>query len=120
HDEEFMDLKDYTINPERAEWGWLSNNSVVLNNSEDFEKLDEVARRVVLNGEPGIVNLRNFKYGRIGKPIPVREDVADGLNPCGEIPEEDKELCNVDETLPTRCPTAQHWYQACRFATFYT
>lgn len=65
------------------------------------------------------MNLRNFKYGRIGKPIPVREDKAIGLNPCGEIPLEDKELCNVVETLPTRCPSVTHWYDACRYASFY-
>jgi ribonucleoside-diphosphate reductase alpha chain len=91
-DKTFIDLKDYSLHPEREDWGWMSNNSVALMEDEDFELLGEVARRVVTRGEPGVMNLRNFKYGRIGKPIPVREDKADGLNPCGEIPLEDKEL----------------------------
>lgn len=118
-DQVFLDLKDYELYPEREDWGGLSNNSVGLFEDEDFELLGEVAKRVVVRGEPGVMNLRNFKYGRIGKPIPVREDDADGLNPCGEVPLKDKELCNVAETLPTVCRTVTEWYEACEFATFY-
>lgn len=91
-DKVFIDLKDYDLHPDREDFGWMSNNTVALMDDIDFESLGEVAKRVVIRGEPGIMNLRNFKYGRIGKPIPVREDLADGLNPCGEIPLEDKEL----------------------------
>jgi len=121
HDSIFLNLKDYSINPDREEWGWMSNNSVALKNSEDFEMLGEVARRVVTRGEPGVMNLKNFKYGRLGKGhLPaMREDLADGLNPCGEIPLEDKELCNVVETVPTRCPNVETWYKACEYAAFY-
>lgn len=115
----FLDLKDYEKYPERDDWGYMSNNSVALFEDADFESLGEVARRVIVRGEPGVLNLRNFKYGRIGKPIPVREDKADGLNPCGEIPLEDKELCNVVETLPTMCPSVERWYQACEYAATY-
>lgn len=119
HDLTFLDLKDYDKYPEREAHGWMSNNTVALYDDHDFEMLEEVAKRVVTRGEPGIMNLRNFKYGRIGKPIPVREDEADGLNPCGEIPLEDKELCNVVETCPTRCPTVAIWYDACEYSSFY-
>lgn len=119
HDSIFMDLKDYDRYPERQEWGWMSNNSAALYNDDDFEQLGEVAKRVVTRGEPGIMNLRNFPKGRIGKPIPVREDKAQGLNPCGEIPLEDKELCNVAETCPTRCQSTNSWYEACEFASMY-
>jgi len=115
----FMNLKDYDKYPEREQWGWMSNNSVALYSDSDFEQLGEIAKRVVTRGEPGIMNLRNFKYGRIGKPIPVREDIATGLNPCGEIPLEDKELCNVVETCPTRCINFSTWCDACEYATFY-
>ena len=115
----FLDLKDYDKYPERDDWGYMSNNSVALFDDVDFESLGEVARRVIVRGEPGVLNLRNFKYGRISKPIPVREDKADGLNPCGEIPLEDKELCNVVETLPTMCPSVERWYQACEYAATY-
>lgn len=118
-DQIFINLKDYDLYPEREDWGWMSNNSVALSEDKHFEMLGEIAKRVVIRGEPGVMNLRNFKYGRVGKPIPVREDKADGLNPCGEIPLEDKELCNVVETLPTRCPNPETWYKACEFASFY-
>lgn len=121
-DSVFLELKNYELYPEREDWGWMSNNSVALETGDDFEMLGEVAKRVVTRGEPGIMNLKNFKYGRLGKghlPIPVREDKARGLNPCGEIPLEDKELCNVVETLPTCCPNVEAWYKACEFAAFY-
>jgi ribonucleoside-diphosphate reductase alpha chain len=81
HDPVFMNLKDYDMNPERQEWGWMSNNTAVLYNPEDFEQLGEVAKRITVRGEPGILNLKNFPFGRIGKPIPVRKDKASGLNP---------------------------------------
>lgn len=118
-DKTFMSLKDYELNPDREDWGYMSNNSVALFTDEDFESLGEVARRVVTRGEPGIMNLRNFKAGRVGKPVPVRDDLATGLNPCGEIPLEDKELCNVVETLPTVCPNVETWYKSCEYASFY-
>jgi ribonucleoside-triphosphate reductase len=115
----FLNLKDYELNPEREDWGYMSNNSVALWADTDFDMLGEVARRVVVRGEPGIMNLRNFKIGRVGKHFIGREDKADGLNPCGEIPLEDKELCNVVETLPTRCPNVETWYKACEYAALY-
>jgi ribonucleoside-triphosphate reductase len=82
-DKEFLDLKDYEKYPERAEWGWMSNNSAILKNPEDFEQLGEIARRVLRNGEPGIINACNLPFGRIGKFDDVREDMAEGFNPCG-------------------------------------
>jgi ribonucleoside-diphosphate reductase alpha chain len=119
-DREFMDLKDYTKYPERESFGWMSNNSVALVDDDDFERLGEIAKRVVERGEPGLLNLRNFKYGRVGKPTPLRDDLADQVNPCGEIPLEDKETCNISETLPTRCNNDEEWLRACEFASFYS
>ena len=120
NDSVFLELKNYETNPEREDWGWMSNNTVALKAPEDFEMLGEVAKRVVIRGEPGVMNLKNFVKGRVGKYDPhIREDKATGLNPCGEIPLEDKELCNVVETVPTRCPNVETWYKACEFAAFY-
>lgn len=79
-DQVFMDLKDYSIYPEREDYGWMSNNTAALREDSDFECLGEVARRVVTRGEPGIANLKNFKFGRVGHPV-IEEDPADGLNP---------------------------------------
>lgn len=120
-DHEFMDLKDYDRSPEREDFGWMSNNTVALNDDDDFERLGEVARRVVNRGEPGIMNLRNMRLGRIGRDMKgLREDYADLFNPCGEIPLEDKETCNISETLPTRCHNDSEWLRGCEFASFYS
>lgn len=78
----FKDLKDYKKYPYREKHGWMSNNSCDLEDDADFERLDEIAERVIVRGEPGIKNLQNFPFGRIGKKIPVRRDRAKGTNPC--------------------------------------
>ena len=82
-DETFMNLKNYEENPERAEIGWMSNNSVVLTKKtsfEDFSYLPKIANRIYDNGEPGLINLYNIqKYGLYGKNMP---DDATLVNPC--------------------------------------
>ncbi len=116
-DRTFLDLKNYKKNPERAEIGWMSNNTVVLSKTEDFEKIPQIARRIKNNGEPGICNLINMqKYGRFGKEM---KDNAWLSNPCSEIPLESFELCNLAEVFPTKCDTEEAFYNALRFATFY-
>lgn len=119
HDQVFMNLKDYRKNPHREAFGWMSNNSVLLDHTEDFDKLGEIAERVIHNGEPGVINRKNLKFGRIGKSE-NRIDYAIGFNPCGEIPLEHREVCNLSETLPTMCVDADDWYKACEYATFYS
>lgn len=89
----FKDLKDYKKYPRRAEWGYMSNNSVDLEYDEDFEQLDEIAKRVIENGEPGYCNLQNFPYGRIGKNDKIRKDKATGINPCLS---KDTKICLAD------------------------
>ncbi len=113
----FLDLKNYKKNPEREEIGWMSNNTVVLSSSEDFEKIPKIARRIKNNGEPGICNLINMqKYGRFGKEM---KDDAWLSNPCSEIPLESFELCNLAEVFPTKCKTTEIFYKALEYATFY-
>lgn len=81
-DHTFMDLKNYNLYPYRAEHGWMSNNSVVLEKDADFDKLGMIADRVKLNGEPGFLNVRNFPFGRLGRQETVPYDKAKRLNPC--------------------------------------
>lgn len=120
NDPVFKDLKDYSIFPEREAFGWMSNNSVELECTDDFDSLGEIARRVIKNGEPGYINRMNMPFGRIGKSMKgLRRDKAVSFNPCGEQPLEDKELCTLVETLPTMCSTHEEWLQACEYATFY-
>lgn len=118
-DNVFLNLKDYSMYPERTEFGWMSNNTAYAESDSDFERMGDIARRVPLRGEPGAANIRNFAKGRLGKNDTVKPDKARGLNPCAEIQLEDKELCNVDETAPTRCPSKKIWLKACEYATFY-
>ena len=120
NDEEFIDLKDYTKNPERGEIGWMSNNSVVLEPEEgykDFDYLPRLAARIRDNGEPGMINLYNMqKFGRYGKEM---RDDASLCNPCGEIALENFELCNLSEVFPPRCKDEKRFYAALKYATFY-
>lgn len=118
-DRTFLDLKNYDKYPDRKAYGWMSNNSVILEKPDDFEHLGEIAQRVIKNGEPGYINAMNLRYGRLGKDDKVREDRAVGFNPCGEIPLESRETCNLVETLPTMCGNIDEWYKACEYATVY-
>jgi ribonucleoside-triphosphate reductase (thioredoxin) len=121
NDQMFLNLKNYKLYPHRAEFGWMSNNSAILRDDVDFDQLGEIARRVTLNGEPGVINAQNLVYGRVGKKQKrLREDQAVGFNPCGEIPLEHREVCNLSETLPTMCEGPDEWYKACEYATFYS
>lgn len=47
---EYLDLKDYAVNPRRAEWGWTSNNSVYATLGMDY---GPAVKRILTNGEPG-------------------------------------------------------------------
>lgn len=121
NDEDFINLKNYTDNPERMEIGWMSNNSVTLkpdDGFEDFSYIPDMAKRIIDNGEPGMINLYNMqKYGRYGKEMP---DDASLCNPCGEICLENFELCNLSEVFPHRCDGLETFNQALKYATFYS
>jgi len=115
----FTHLKNYDKYPDREAWGWMSNNTVKLGQSSDFDYLPTIAYNLRNNGEPGILNMHNLQYGRISKDDEIPLDDAIGINPCGEIPLENKEVCNVVETVPTRCTCTSDWLEACEYATFY-
>jgi ribonucleoside-triphosphate reductase len=120
----FGELKNYKKFPERAAWGWMSNNSFVLEKDSDFESMGDIAYANASGHDVGYFNTQNVKaFGRIRHNRLWREndvDHATGLNPCGEIPLEHREVCNLAETLPTRCEDTRRWLEACEFATFYT
>lgn len=86
-DQEFLNLKNYELNPERITLGWMSNNSVVFEKTEDFDCISDISERIKKNGEPGIFNQLNVnRYGRYGKREPIgresEKDKAIGVNPC--------------------------------------
>lgn len=79
YDTDFLNLKNYDLFPERSDIGWMSNNSVVLEESDDFSFLPSIAERIRDNGEPGVINLMNVqKYGRFKEK---KVDYATGFNP---------------------------------------
>lgn len=95
---EYIELKDYDVNPARAEFGWTSNNSVFARLGMDYS---EVVKRVRKNGEPGFAwldNMRNF--GRMNGTPDTRDWRAGGGNPCLEQTLESHELCCLVETFP--------------------
>ena len=129
-----LNLKDETIYPERISISWMSNNSAIFSKTEQFSLIPEITKRLIKKGEPGFYNLLNVqRYGRIGRRRPndnewtreYEEDEAEFVNPCGEIPLCDKELCNLSELIPIRCRTEdgsfdeQRFYKAVGYATFY-
>jgi len=75
-DKAFLDLKNYEINPHRAEYGWTSNNSVICALGMNY---DDICKRVNSNGEPGFFFLENAqKFGRMCDP-PVRVHIVEFL-----------------------------------------
>jgi ribonucleoside-triphosphate reductase (thioredoxin) len=97
---EFMDLKDYEKNPERCEFGWISNNSIFATVGMDYGTF---AERTWKNGEPGIMWLENARSQ--GRMTGLPEDMArkdpriKGGNPCLEQSLENTEICNLCETM---------------------
>jgi len=97
----------------------MSNNTVVLDDSRDFLKLEDIIERIQDNGEPGFFNLLNVRkyerFGHIGRP-----DNAFLSNPCGELCVEDKELCNLMELFPIKAKSRKEWLRMCELSTLYT
>jgi len=95
---EFLDLKDYSLNPQRMEYGWASNNSIFADVGMDY---GEACTRIQANGEPGFAWLSNMQeYSRMGEPADGRDHRVRGGNPCLEQSLESMELCCLVETFP--------------------
>ncbi len=84
--DEFLDLKNYKVNPHRAEYGWTSNNSVYAEIGQDYS---HIAERIKVNGEPGVLWLENMQnFSRMCEPADSVDYRAAGANPCvsGDTP----------------------------------
>lgn len=114
---EYLDLKNYEVNPHRANYGWTSNNSVFCDNNTDYTG---AAIRTGINGEPGYFWLENAqKYGRIVDGINWKDKKAVGCNPCAEQTLENFELCCLVETFPHNHETLEDYKRTLKFAYLY-
>ena len=79
-DEEFLNLKNYDMYPERKEFGWTSNNSVIAYLGSDYSK---IVPMIVHSGEPGLFWIENSQnYSRMGYPPDFKDMEVRGTNPC--------------------------------------
>ena len=79
-DDEYVNLKNWAINPHRGAYGWTSNNSVFAHQGMDYTKTAAVT---AANGEPGYAWLDNMKaYGRMNGQPDNKDWRAEGGNPC--------------------------------------
>lgn len=117
-DADFLELKNYEKYPERAEWGWMSNNTVVID--EPGYDYADAAQRIADNGEPGFLFLDTMqKYGRL-KDAPDNKDWRVlGTNPCAEISLESRELCNLVEIHLNRHESLDDYLRTIKFAYLY-
>ena len=114
---EYLGLKDYDLNPARAEWGWTSNNSVFAELGMDY---GPVAAAVAKNGEPGLAWLHNMRaYGRMCDPPTWVDHRVSGGNPCLEQSLESYEACCLVETFPDRADNMEDFLATLRAAFLY-
>ncbi len=115
--DDFISLKDYSKYPERAKYGWTSNNSIYATLGMDYRKLEPHIKR---NGEPGLVWLENMKnYGRMAEPANFRDYRAAGGNPCLEQTLESYELCCLVELFPARHESLEDFKETLQLALLY-
>lgn len=120
HDENFLNLKDWNVNPERMGadgWGHTSNNSVFASVGEDVSHL---VNRIAMNGEPGILYLDLCrKFGRLIEPENNKDERVAGTNPCGEQSLESYECCTLVETFPTKHESLEDYKKTLKHAYLY-
>ena len=115
YDKEFIECKQdqEKLNDHR----WASNNSIFATPGMDYS---DVADMIASNGEPGIIYLDNMrKYGRMGRKADWADRDAMGTNPCGEQTLEDRELCCLVETFPSRHDTFEDFQHTLKYAYIY-
>lgn len=112
--DEFVNLKNYEQNPDRAAYGWVSNNSVYAKLGMDYEAIGEAIAR---NGEPGLIYPEVMQtQGRIGE---YKHDPGIGVNPCAEQILEHKELCTLVEVMPANHDSFEELQETLKYAYLY-
>ena len=115
--EEYLDLKNYKVNPHRDQYGWTSNNSIFAELGMDYT---EVSKRIVENGEPGLAWLENMRhYSRMKNGGDDKDHRVMGGNPCLEQSLESYELCCLVETFPDNHDSLEDYKRTLKFAYLY-
>lgn len=133
-DQDFLDAKDfsrYAKNEEtgewettyegsrqyRAEYGWMSNNSVAVNVGDDLSGIVEGIKR---NGEPGVLWMDTSRaFGRLIDPANNKDHRAAGYNPCAEQTLESYECCTLVETFLGRHEDLEDYKRTLKVAYLY-
>ena len=114
---EFIDLKNYKVNPHREIYGWTSNNSIFANIGMDY---DAIGNRIQNNGEPGVAWLENMRgYSRMNNGPDNKDIRVAGGNPCLEQSLESWELCCLVETFPHNHKDMEDFIRTLKFAYLY-
>ncbi len=122
-DKDFVSLKNWDL-PQNAErmsvdgWGGVSNNSVFWASQSNIP--DHIIDSIVVNGEPGLLNLDLARqYGRLVDGPDNKDYRVIGANPCVEQSLEDRELCTLVEVFPSRCDDREQFLRAQKYAYLY-
>lgn len=115
--EEYLNLKNYKVNPGREHFGWTSNNTIFAELGMDYT---DAAERTKLNGEPGYAWLANMQqYSRMDGEKDDKDHKVQGGNPCLEQSLESYELCCLVETFPTNHESLEDYLITLKYAYLY-
>ena len=116
-DEEYLNLKNYKLNPHREQYGWTSNNTIFAELGMDYQNICE---RIRDNGEPGLFWLQNAQgYSRIRNGKDNKDHRVSGINPCGEQSLESYEMCCLVENFPAHHDTMEDFLRTLKFSYLY-
>jgi adenosylcobalamin-dependent ribonucleoside-triphosphate reductase len=115
--DEYLDLKNYKVNPHREQYGWTSNNSLFAELGMDYS---DICKRITDNGEPGLAWLENMRgYSRMKNGKDWKDHRAAGGNPCLEQTLESYELCCLVETFPSNHDSLEDYKKTLKYAYLY-
>ena len=115
--DEYLDLKNYKVNPHRDQYGWTSNNSIFAERGMNYEAC---AERTRVNGEPGYAWLENMRrFSRMRALEDNKDHRAMGGNPCLEQTLESYELCCLVENFPNRHKNLEDFLRTLKFSYLY-
>jgi len=117
YDDEYLDLKNYEVNPHRDQYGWTSNNSIFAELGMDYT---DVCKRINDNGEPGFAWLENMRqFSRMQNGGDNKDHRVAGGNPCLEQSLESYELCCLVETFPSNHDSLEDYQRTLKYAYLY-